>query len=142
MKSGSSNLKAESSPRSILMKAVRRKDTNPELVTRKVLHADGFRYRLHQKGLPGTPDIVFASRKKVIFVNGCFWHRHHGCRKATMPKTNVDFWNSKFEQNVFRDHAKNAQLRQAGYEVLTVWECETTNRENLRNKLRSFLCES
>jgi DNA mismatch endonuclease, patch repair protein len=132
---------ASSVSRSQLMKAIRRQNTNPEMITRKIIHAAGFRYRLHSKKLPGTPDIVFSGRKKIIFVNGCFWHRHANCRKASMPKTNIEFWSSKFQENISRDRLKNAQLRRAGYKVLVVWECETKFPDQLRDKVCHFLSD-
>lgn len=121
--------------RSALMRAVRREDTAPEVVVRRILHALGLRFRLHRKDLPGTPDIVLVKRRTVIFVHGCFWHRHPGCSKATFPKTRQDFWRVKFEANVARDVAKSSALEAAGWTVLTVWECETRDQERLRARL-------
>jgi DNA mismatch endonuclease (patch repair protein) len=121
------------------MKCVRGKNTSPELLVRKLLHRLGYRFRLHCRGLPGTPDIVFPSRNKVIFVHGCFWHRHAGCKKASMPKKNAEFWSAKFTANVCRDKRKSLELQGVGYEVLVVWECETDNPERLSSKLRKFL---
>jgi DNA mismatch endonuclease, patch repair protein len=132
---------AMTASRSHLMKAIRRQNTDPEIITRRILYAAGFRYRLHCKKLPGTPDIVFPRRRKIIFVNGCFWHRHANCRKASMPKTNIEFWAAKFRENVSRDRSKNAQLRRAGYKVLVVWECETKLPIKLRDRLCRFLSD-
>jgi DNA mismatch endonuclease (patch repair protein) len=106
------------------MASVRGKDTKPELELRRGLHRLGYRFRLHRKDLPGRPDIVLPKHRTVIFVNGCFWHRHDGCSKATTPKTRVEFWSTKFEQNVARDQRNVEDLEAAGWRVLVVWECE------------------
>lgn len=121
-----------------LMQRVRRKDTAPEVVVRKILFSDGYRYRLHRRHLPGTPDIVLAKRKKTIFVNGCFWHSH-ACKKGTIPKTNRSFWIAKFAANRLRDRRNIANLRKLEYQSLVVWECETADHSRLRVKLRRFL---
>lgn len=109
--------------RSRMMSGIRGKDTKPELVLRKAMHALGLRYRLHRKDLPGKPDIVFPRRKAAIFVHGCFWHRHEGCRFATTPATRPDFWNDKFASNIERDRRNAEQLIAHGWRVVTVWEC-------------------
>jgi DNA mismatch endonuclease (patch repair protein) len=127
--------------RSELMSRIRRKDTEPELLLRRWLHAQGFRYRLHVAKLPGRPDIVFPSRRKAIFVHGCFWHRHTACRLATVPKTRQDFWLPKFAANVARDKAKEAALRAAGWEVLVVWQCELADLKALAPRIFQFLRE-
>lgn len=106
------------------MSQIRGKDTKPEILLRSLLHRRGFRFRLHAPGLPGKPDIVLPKYRTVIFVHGCFWHRHEGCSNATMPKTRTDFWTEKFRRTVERDQEKQAQLERAGWRVLTVWECE------------------
>ena len=113
--------------RSWNMSRIRGKDTKPEIVLRSLLHRAGFRYRLHVKKLPGKPDLVLPKHKTVIFVNGCFWHRHQGCRKATTPKTNTAFWAKKFEKTVERDACKKSELIESGWRVVTVWECELEN---------------
>lgn len=120
------------------------KDTKPELVVRRLLHGLGYRFRLHRSDLPGTPDVCFPGRKKVIFVHGCFWHRHDGCRRATTPKTRTSFWKEKFVQNVARDHRKLTDLMQLGWHTLVVWECETENESELSDRLVHFLsaCDS
>ena len=120
------------------------KDTKPELVVRRLLHRLGYRFRLHRNDLPGTPDVCFPGRKKVIFVHGCFWHRHAGCRRATTPKTRTFFWKEKFVQNVARDHRKLTGLRRLGWHTLVVWECETENESELADRLVHFLsaCDS
>lgn len=118
------------------MRKVRRANTTPELVVRKMLHAMGVRFRIHQKDLPGSPDVVSKKYKTAILVHGCFWHRHPGCRYATTPKTRQDFWLPKFAANVERDSRKEAQLRELGWRVLTVWECETRDLQSLEQRLR------
>lgn len=123
--------------RSRIMRSVRRTSTKPEMIVRRSLHALGLRFRLHRKDLAGTPDIVLPKFQTLIFVHGCFWHRHESCAKASMPKTRVDFWTAKFSQNVARDRRNEDLLRDAGWRVITIWECETHNRENLAHKLRS-----
>lgn len=110
--------------RSWNMSRIPGKDTSPEKLLRSLLHADGYRYRLHAKELPGKPDIVFRKRKVAIFVHGCFWHRHSGCKQATIPKENADFWQEKFSKNVERDERHVSALESAGWKVATVWECE------------------
>lgn len=121
------------------MRAVRGKDTGPELAVRTMAHRLGARFRLYRKDLPGTPDLAFPSRKLCIFVNGCFWHRHAGCRLATIPSSNVAFWQTKFASNVKRDAKRTEQLRQAGWRVETIWQCETRNPVALEIRLREIL---
>ncbi len=122
--------------RSWLMSRVRGKDTAPELRLRSALHRSGFRYRLHAKDLPGKPDIVFRSRKIAIFVHGCFWHRHKGCRKTTTPRTRRRFWQLKFDQNIARDQRNRRALRRLGWIVITIWECQTKNEERALQRIR------
>ncbi|MDX3925993.1 MAG: very short patch repair endonuclease [Shinella sp.] len=110
--------------RSEIMSRIRGKDTSPERVVRSLAHALGYRYRLHKKSLPGSPDLVFASRRKVIFVHGCFWHRHRACRRASLPASNQDYWAKKFERNIERDTAAIEALRLLGWEALVIWQCE------------------
>lgn len=109
--------------RSQIMRNVRGKNTKPELALRRALHARGFRYRLNARRLPGSPDIVFPKWKTALFVHGCYWHRHPGCRKATTPSSNVEFWEEKFRQNVKRDARNIHDLQEAGWRVGVVWEC-------------------
>lgn len=122
--------------RSDIMRAVKRAHTAPEIIVRQTLHALGLRFRLQRRDLPGSPDIVLPRFRTAIFVHGCFWHRHPGCRYATTPKTRQDYWLPKFEANVERDARKEAQLRELGWRVLVVWECETRQRERLKGRLR------
>ncbi len=106
------------------MSRIRGKNTNPEVRLRKLLHGAGYRFRLHAPDLPGKPDIVLKKYRTAIFVHGCFWHRHEGCAGATMPKTRMEFWTAKFQATVERDLRKKEELKQAGWKVITVWECE------------------
>src|SRR6266704_3018190 len=119
--------------RSRMMAAVRRSNTAPELAVRRALHAAGLRFRLDAGTLPGRPDVVLRTRRVAIFVNGCFWHRHLGCRYATTPATRVKFWQKKFTQNVLRDRNASSLLRRDGWTVLTVWECQARNPRRLEN---------
>ncbi|WP_439849746.1 very short patch repair endonuclease [Pseudomonas syringae] len=114
----------DSATRSRMMSGIRGKNTRPELLVRKFLHAHGFRFRLHRKDLPGNPDIVLPKLKTCIFVHGCFWHRHPGCRYATMPKTRPEFWAEKFSKNVARDAKSILALRQLGWRTIIIWECQ------------------
>lgn len=127
--------------RSRRMSRVRGKNTKPEMVVRRLLHGMGYRYRLHRKDLPGRPDIVFVAARKVIFVHGCFWHRHEGCSLARLPKTRLDFWRPKLEANRLRDIECEEALRLEGWQVLVVWECELKPRElpSLAERLATFL---
>lgn len=125
--------------RSRMMAGIKGKNTKPELVVRKLAYGMGFRYRLHRKDLPGSPDLVFSRLKKVIFVHGCFWHRHPGCRFAYTPKSNTRFWLDKLESNMKRDSLALAALDTLGWEVLIVWECETSDLAGLTRKVGLFL---
>jgi DNA mismatch endonuclease (patch repair protein) len=125
--------------RSANMARISGRDTEPELTVRRLAHSLGYRFRLHRRVLPGTPDLVFPSRHKVIFVNGCFWHRHAGCRFTYTPKTNVEFWRAKFAANVARDRRVLKELDDLGWSALTIWECETANLELLTEKLKGYL---
>lgn len=113
----------DSETRSRMMAGIRGADTRPELLVRRALHARGFRFRLHARYLPGRPDLVLAKYRAAVFVHGCFWHRHAGCRYATEPGTRVEFWEAKFAANMLRDDAVAGALRAAGWRVATVWEC-------------------
>jgi DNA mismatch endonuclease (patch repair protein) len=127
--------------RSERMALIRGTDTGPELVVRRIVHSMGFRYRLHVKTLPGKPDLVFPRLRKVILVHGCFWHRHRKktCTLARLPKSRVEFWQSKLEGNRLRDQTIKRSLRKAGWSILEVWECEMKNFDALRRRLRYFL---
>ena len=120
------------------MSAVRVKNTGPELMVRRVLYRNGYRYRLHAPDLPGSPDIVFRKRRAVIFVHGCFWHGHT-CPHGNPPSSNVDFWWDKIDKNRERDGRVQKELRKDGWKVLTVWECETKNEGRLQQRLIRFL---
>jgi DNA mismatch endonuclease (patch repair protein) len=131
------------STRSRMMAAIKGHDTTPEMVLRKALHARGLRYRLHVRGLPGRPDLVFPRRRAVVFVHGCFWHRHEGCPYATMPRTRPDFWASKFAGNVSRDQKQISLLLASGWRVAVVWECAVRKSERLGTTvagLEAWLC--
>lgn len=121
------------------MAAVRSVHTKPELAVRRLLHRLGYRYRLHGAKLPGKPDLVFSCRRKVVFVHGCFWHRHPRCRYATSPKTRADFWQKKFASNVARDRRVRRELRAAGWDVMTVWQCELKQPDKLVERIDDFL---
>ncbi len=124
--------------RAWLMGRVKRADTKSEMIVRRIAHALGYRFRLHRKDLPGSPDLVFPRLKKAIFVHGCYWHRHD-CKKATTPKTNVDFWRQKFERNVERDRKALTELSKQGWRTMVVWECETKDKETLKGSVSAFL---
>ncbi len=128
-----------STSRSDIMRAVKSHDTGPEMVVRHMVHAMGCRYRLHRKDLPGKPDLVFASRKKIIFVHGCFWHGHDCARGARIPKSNRDYWETKIKRNIDRDRKVAMALSENGWGVLTVWECELKERDELRDRISRFL---
>ena len=110
--------------RSAAMSRVRAGETKPEMMVRRALHRLGYRYVLHDRRLPGAPDLVFPSRRKIIFVHGCFWHQHHGCKKAAPPSSRIDFWLPKLAANRARDRAVSQRLRREGWDVAIVWECE------------------
>ncbi|AXA74359.1 very short patch repair endonuclease [Achromobacter xylosoxidans] len=124
--------------RSRMMSNIRGKNTAPERAVRKAAHALGYRFRLHRKDLPGSPDLVFPSRNTAIFVHGCYWHRHEGCRYCYTPKSNVDFWTQKFNRNVARDERVREELEQRGWRVITIWECETINKDALRDRFKGI----
>ena len=125
--------------RSRIMQAVHSKDTKPELAVRRMVHSMGFRYRLHVNNLPGKPDLVFPSRGKIVFVHGCFWHRHRGCRFTTSPKTRAEYWEDKFCANVARDRSTVKTLKKMGWAVMTVWQCQLKNPVRLAGRLNEFL---
>lgn len=121
--------------RSAMMARIGQRNTGPELSVRRALHRMGYRFRLHRKDLPGTPDIVLPRHRVAVLVHGCFWHRHRHCRFAYTPKTRLEFWSRKFQQNVTRDRRTESALRRRGWSVLTVWECETGDPIKLDDKL-------
>ena len=123
--------------RSWNMSRIRSRNTKPERIVRSLLHRMGYRFRLHRKSLPGRPDIVLPSRRVVVLVHGCYWHRHPGCRFAYTPKSNLAFWEAKFNENINRDRWQYNQLRELGWNVITVWECETKELAILTERLRS-----
>ena len=125
--------------RSEIMGRVRAKDTGPEMRVRRLVFAMGFRYRLHDRSLPGTPDLVFRRVRKVIFVHGCFWHRHARCALARLPKSRREFWVPKLGGNRQRDRRNLARLRRAGWQVMVVWECEIADLPHLETRIRGFL---
>jgi DNA mismatch endonuclease (patch repair protein) len=125
--------------RSENMRRIRSEDTNPEIALRSMLHKLGYRFRLHRKDLPGRPDIVFPGRSKVIFVHGCFWHQHPGCREGRVPGSRVEYWMPKLERNMVRDAANRSLLEEQGWGVLVVWECELRNPQALSKKVKRFL---
>ena len=115
------------------------KDTAPEMIVRKTIHKLGFRYRLHVDKLPGKPDLVLPRHRKVIFVHGCFWHGHEGCKRSKRPTTNKDFWNEKIERNIQRDNKAKQELEKLGWQVLAIWQCQTKNKEMLLSIITDFL---
>lgn len=123
------------------MSRVRGKNTKPEMVVRRLLHRMGYRYRLHGRDLPGNPDIVFRSRKKVIFVHGCYWHRHSGCKLARLPKSRLDFWLPKLEGNRQRDLHNQEVLKRIGWQYMVAWECELRNCDELIKRMEKFLSD-
>ena len=124
-----------SEQRSRNMSAIKSKNTKPEIKVRKVLHSMGYRFRLHRKDLPGSPDIVLPKYKTVIFVHGCFWHRHENCKYASIPKTRQEFWNKKFKTNIERDLEIQDKIKNLNWRSVVIWECETKNMENLKDKI-------
>lgn len=125
--------------RSENMRRIRAANTLPEMTVRRLVHAMGFRFRLHVKTLPGRPDLVFSKGRKVILVHGCFWHSHQGCKEAHIPKTRLGYWRPKLERNRRRDLENTSELRQLGWNVLVIWECETAKTGALTKRLRRFL---
>jgi len=124
--------------RSANMRAIRSKDMRPELAVRSMVHGLGYRYRLHARSLPGTPDLVFSSRRKAIFVHGCFWHSH-GCKSSHVPKSNRGYWIPKLRRNRDRDAKSLKALKSQGWTALVIWECETGNRLTLEKRIIRFL---
>lgn len=121
--------------RSEIMRTIRSRDTGPEITLRSALHRRGFRFRVCRKDLPGTPDIVFVRQRLAVFVHGCFWHQHNQCRDGRLPKSRRDYWEKKLHSNVERDKRNNSRLREMGWRVVEIWECE------IRDRLESVVCE-
>jgi len=128
-----------SEQRSRNMKAIGSRDTRPELAVRRLVHSLGYRYRLHRKDLPGSPDLAFISKRKAIFVHGCFWHRHGRCSRATVPQSNAGFWLTKLAKNVKRDADVIRKLKSSGWKVLVIWGCQLGDSANLRRTVERFL---
>ena len=124
--------------RSDIMARVKATDSTPELTVRRLLHSLGYRYRLHRNNLPGKPDIVLTKHKSVIFVNGCFWHHHKGCKKSKLPETNANFWRKKILDNMARDKRTILELGKTGWKVLVLWECQVKSSK-LQERLNYFL---
>ena len=123
------------------MANIRQRGTAPELAVREVASSLGIRYRLHNRDLPGSPDLANRTQKWAVFVHGCFWHRHHGCSKTTSPTRNADFWEEKFQANIRRDRRVTAALRKSGHRVIVIWECKTTSVERVRKSLSPLVVE-
>ncbi|MGD0165602.1 MAG: DNA mismatch endonuclease Vsr [Candidatus Sulfotelmatobacter sp.] len=121
------------------MRRIRSKDMRPELAVRSLVHEMGYRFRLHRRDLPGKPDLVFVAIRKVIFVHGCFWHSHEGCKSAHVPKTNLDYWRPKLERNRARDARSIAALKADDWKTLLIWECETHIERTLKKRIKAFL---
>jgi DNA mismatch endonuclease, patch repair protein len=125
--------------RSRIMSRVKGRDTQPEKIVRRLLHAMGYRFRLHHPDLPGKPDIVLPKHKKVVFVHGCFWHGHAGCPRAARPTSNMAFWNQKIDKTIARDIKAQAALDSLGWKTLVIWQCKTKDTAQLQRQLKSFL---
>jgi len=121
------------------MRRIRCKDTTPEMMVRRLVHRMGFRYRLHVQSLPGRPDLVFPRLRKIIQIQGCFWHQHRGCTQAHIPKSRVEYWRPKLQRNRRRDQENEELLRAEGWDVLTIWECELWDRSLTKDRIAAFL---
>ena len=128
------------SERSRIMAAIKSNDTKPEMLVRRYLHRRGFRYGLHNKKLPGSPDIVLRRYKTIIFIHGCFWHGHEDCKLYKLPSSNVEFWQSKIERNRARDERVQSELRDKGWRVITIWECELKTKLKREQTFHRLLC--
>ena len=127
--------------RSRCMSKIRNKNTKPEIAVRKILTKLGYRYRLHLSKLPGKPDISITKKKIAVFVNGCFWHQHSGCKRQTIPKTNIEYWHTKLQRNVDNQKKNIEKLEELGWVVIIIWECEVKNQHLLMDNLRSYLSD-
>ena len=127
-----------SEKRSRNMSAIKSKNTKPEIAVRKLLHSLGYRFRIHKKNLPGSPDIILPKYKTVIFVHGCFWHRHENCKYASTPKTRKEFWENKFKANVKRDLDIQEKIKNIGWKYVVIWECEINNKSKLKNIFKNL----
>jgi DNA mismatch endonuclease Vsr len=125
--------------RSAHMARIKRSDTRPELVVRRLLHRLGYRFRIQLKGVPGRPDVALPKRRKAIYIHGCFWHAHRNCAISRIPKTRTEFWMAKFERNRKRDRRLERAALRAGWDCLTIWECEIDDEEKLTRRLRTYL---
>jgi DNA mismatch endonuclease, patch repair protein len=125
--------------RSARMALVQSRDTRPEIAVRRLTHSLGYRYRIAPRGVAGRPDLTFSSRRRAIFVHGCFWHRHRGCPATRTPKTRRRFWEAKFEANIARDRRIRRRLSKEGWRVLVIWECQTKDKQRLSRQLTRFL---
>lgn len=125
--------------RSWNMSLIHGKNTRPELIIRSFLHKSGYRYKVHDKNLPGIPDIVLPKYKTVIFVHGCFWHRHPGCKYAYNPKSRVEFWEAKFRNNIERDRTVRKQLKDLGWKILVIWECDISSMDSIKQKINKHI---
>lgn len=132
-------MKEDPETRSRIMRAVKGKDTTPEMVVRRLVHSMGYRYRLHRRDLPGKPDMAFPRLRKIIFIHGCFWHGHDCARGARMPKANREYWQKKISRNASRDASSIAALQSQGWRVAVIWECELKDMAQIRGRLVKFL---
>lgn len=125
--------------RSEIMSRIKGGNTKPELIVRSLLHRLGYRFRLHRKDLPGKPDIVLPRHKKVVFVNGCFWHGHEGCKRSSIPSSNTEFWETKIKKNIERDKTKIRELKRLGWKVLIIWQCRIKDTDKVIATLEKFM---
>lgn len=130
-----------SAKRSEIMGRIGQKNTQPEIIVRRLLHRLGYRFRLHRRDLPGTPDIVLPRHRKIVFVHGCFWHSHAGCSRSSLPDTNREFWERKIGKNSERDRIALAELKTLGWDCMVVWQCEVRDRTALEDRIRRFLTD-
>lgn len=132
-------MKYDVEARARIMRAVKDRDTKPEMIVRRLVHGMGYRYRLHRKDLPGKPDLVFPRRQKIIFVHGCFWHQHECRRGSRVPKSNREYWKIKLQRNKQRDAFNKKKLEEMGWDTFVIWECETHAMDSLEKRIKSFV---